>query len=354
MTNFRKTYAIEVFQYPTPKEAALADLIELKSLIASAGYFLSGSEVYQLRDLNLHSLLGKGKLEEFKAMFTKNNIDLIVIDFAIKPYVLKNIEDFFNIEVMDRTRVILEIFKKRATSAEGKLQVELAEAEYEIGRLSGGKGKELSRLGGGIGTRGPGEMKMEKDRRSYRRNIKTLKQKLQKVGKIRMLQYEKRHRQGFPLISIVGYTNAGKSTLLNALTKANVTAKNELFSTVDPTTRKLFIKDTQFLLTDTVGFIKKLPTELIEGFESTLEQITLSDLVLVVVDRSDEHYKEKEKNVISTLKKLRVQSPQLKVYNKIDQMEGNFKNTRDTVFISAEERTGLEELKESIYKIAKR
>ncbi len=352
MTQPRKTYAIEVFQFPTHPDAAKEDLVELESLIETVGYQLVGSEIYLLRNLDLHTLLGKGKLQDLKEQFENQGIDLIILDFAVKPYMLKNIEDIFNIEVMDRTRLILEIFKRRATSSEGKLQVELAEAKYELGRLSGGRGIEMSRLGGGVGTRGPGEQKGETDRRGYVRKIKILKDKLDHVNQNRMQQYKQRRRGNFPLVSFVGYTNAGKSSLLNALTKAGIRAQDELFSTVDPTTRKLFIVDTVFLLSDTVGVIKKLPTELVQGFESTLEQVTLADIVLLVVDCSDPLFDQKESHVRDLLKKLHVQSPILTLYNKVDALpEGTAVPTPDEnhIYVSAVTRDGLDKLRERMY-----
>ena len=179
----RRVYAITVYRYPTPRSEAEEDLAELIQLAGAAGFAVVGSEVYQLRQMDTHTGLGKGKLEKMREQFgaMRPGIDLIALDFEIKPYQIKNIEDYFNIEVSDRTRLILEIFKKRATSAEGKLQVELAEARYEIGRLVGGRGLELSRLGGGIGTKGPGETIMEKERRAYKRKIKTLSEKIERV-----------------------------------------------------------------------------------------------------------------------------------------------------------------------------
>ncbi|MEI6222489.1 MAG: GTPase HflX [bacterium] len=346
---FRKVYAIELYQYPTSKEEAEEDRQELEKLVTSAGYFMAGSEAYQLREIHPRTCIGPGKLEQLKEVVEENNIDLIILDFPIKPYALKYVEDFFNVEVADRTRLILEIFKKRATSAEGKLQVELAEAKYELGRLVGkGLGKQLSRLGGGIGTRGPGEQHMEKLKRAYARKMKTLKDKLKSVEKTRHQHYHERKEQGFPQIALVGYTNAGKSSLLNTLSGSSVQAKNELFTTVDPTTRKIHINNQDILITDTVGFIKKLPTQLVEGFESTLEQVTLSDLILVVIDRTDENYTEKEERVFEVLRKLHNTTPILKVYNKIDTLEEPYKRDPEAIYISCKQKTNIDTLKEKM------
>jgi len=373
----RKVYVIEAYRYPTPKAEAEEDLAELLRLVDAAGWEIVGSELYQLRKINPDTVLGKGKLEDLNLLFTEfrkrigasskarrqsdedeaAGIDLVVFDFDLKPFQIKKIEDYFNIEVSDRTRLILEIFKKRAKSAEGKLQVELAESEYEIGRLTGGRGLELSRLGGGVGTRGPGEKIAEKDKRAYKRKIKSLKEKLKKVKKVRDQQSKKRVSEGYKTITLVGYTNAGKSTLLNTLTSSKaVRVRDELFTTVDPTTRVVCLeqpiadyKDERFqqlvLVTDTVGFIRRLPHELVEGFESTLGQVKQSDLVLAVIDVADKWYEQKEKNVFETLKRIGCHVPILKVYNKFDLMDSSRQIDTDAVYISARTGEGLDELK---------
>jgi len=348
----RRVYALEVYQYPTPKSEAAEDYTELQALIRAARFVPVGGEIYQLRDLNGHTYLGSGKLEMLLPELLAQQVDLVVIDAFIKPYQLKNIEDVFNIEVADRTRLILEIFKQRAHSKEGKLQVELAEAEYEIGRQIGGRGVELSGLGKGV--RGPGEQIAEKQRRAYRRKIKLLKDKLEEVKRTREAHANRRRTEAQHLISLVGYTNAGKSTLLNALMKSDeIVARDQLFTTVDPTTRKIFLSLTETgprfaYVTDTVGFIRKLPHELVEGFESTLDLVAESELALVVVDVSDPRWREKRENVLETLDSIGSKAPLLFVYNKIDQLPAGTTVPSDGIAVAAALGEGLDRLKQEI------
>jgi GTP-binding protein HflX len=348
----RRVYAVEVYRHPVTKAEAEEDYAELQSLIRAAKLVQVGGEVYQLRDLNGHTYIGTGKLDNLFPVLIKNQVDLIVIDAFIKPYQLKNIEDHFNIEVADRTRLILEIFKQRANSKEGKLQVQLAEAEYEIGRQVGGRGVELSGLGKGV--RGPGEHIAEKQRRAYRRKIKQLKDKLEEVKRTREAHAKRRRTEARPLISLVGYTNAGKSTLLNALMKSDeIVARDQLFTTVDPTTRKIFLSQTESgprfaYVTDTVGFIRKLPHELVEGFESTLDLVAESELALVVVDVSDPRWREKRDNVLETLDSIGSKAPLLYVYNKIDQLPPGTDAPPDGIAIAAAAGQGVDRLKHEI------
>lgn len=358
----RHAYIIQTYRYPRTKSDGEQDLEELMGLVEAADHHVLGRELYHLRQINRNTGLGSGKLENLKEYFQEHFplLDLILIDCELRPYQIKNIEDYFNVEVRDRTRLILDIFRRRAQSKEGILQVDLAEAEYELGRMTGSRGKELSRLGGGVGTRGPGEQIAERGRRAYRKKIRDLRAKLEKVSQVRATQQKRSLDQGYKRVSLVGYTNAGKSTLLNQLTKSKqVTAKNQVFTTVDPTTRAVVLEapvspdaeariQQMVLVTDTVGFISRLPTELVEGFESTLEQVNQGDVALVVIDVSDPNYQEKEAEVYSTLERIGTKVPLIKVYNKFDRLKGPRSVEPGTVYLSAKTGEGVEELKREI------
>lgn len=343
-----RIFTLKLYRDYRKKEEAKEDLLETQNLVRSLRWKLIAGEIYYLRNINTHTVIGSGKIQKLKKLFEKLKINLIVIDFSIKSYALKNLEDEFNTIIIDRTRLILEIFHQRATSHAGKLQVSLAEAEYEIGRLRG-KGHELSRLGGGIGTRGPGEQIMEKRRRDFKRQIKSLRKKLEKVSSQRNLIYQNWKKQGFTVVSLVGYTNAGKSTLLSSLTQEEITSRNQLFTTLDPTTRKIMIHKKPFLFTDTVGFIRNLPTSLVKGFESTLEQIKQADLILVIVDISDKYAYEKEKVVKKTLDKIEAKQKRITAYNKLDQIKKPLKAQADQIYISALKKDNLPNLLEKVY-----
>lgn len=359
--NRRTVLALQAYRYPTTKVEAQSDLVELLGLIKASGHRLEESWLFRLRQFNQETGLPSGQLKKIAAFLQENKmIDLIVIDLDLKAYQVKKIEDFLNCEVMPRTRLILEIFRKRAHSKQGQLQVDLAEAQYELGRMVGGKGRELSRLGGGVGTRGPGEQWTEKGKRAYRLKIRQLKKKLEKVKQVRHLQQQKSRQKGYFKIALVGYTNAGKSTLLNQfLSQSEVQAKSQVFTTVDPTTRLVCLKQPvdfedapvsqqMVLITDTVGFISRLPHELVEGFESTLEQINESDLVLVVIDAADSDFLRKEEAVFKTLKRLQCQVPLRKVYNKFDQLSSPMVIDPEASYISAQTGEGIQELKKVI------
>jgi len=265
-------------------------------------YYIGLGKVYEIRD----------KCEEF-------NANLVIFNHNLKPNQQRNLEEIIKRKIVDRSTLILDIFAKHAKTNEGKIQVELAQLIHLLPRLSG-KGSELSQLGGGIGTRGPGEKKLETDRRRVRNRIKVLKEELENIKKHRNLIREGRLKKGYFTISIIGYTNSGKSTLLNTLTKSNVLVEDKLFSTLDPTTRKLILPDKrEILLTDTVGFIRNLPNELITAFRATLEEIKYSDAILVVIDISREDIYVQENTIFKELKELQVlEKPIITVLNKID------------------------------------
>lgn len=275
------------------REAAVS-LDELEKLLETAGGTLFAQLIQQRQTPVAATYIGTGKLEELRELCQANDIHLVVFDCELTPAQIKNIEnaledgkDDFEVRVIDRSMLILDIFALHATSGEGKLQVELAQLRYTIPRLIG-QGTELSRLGGGIGTRGPGESKLETDRRHLQRRIAALEEQIAEMEANRQVQRAKRERSGILKVAIVGYTNAGKSTLLNRLTDAGILAENKLFATLDPTTRKYSLPSgREILLTDTVGFIRNLPHHLIRAFRSTLEEARFADAILILVDASD-------------------------------------------------------------------
>lgn len=274
---------------------AAVSLDELEKLLETAGGKLFATVVQQRSTPNNKTYVGKGKLEEIAKLCRDNKIGLVIFDCELSPAQIKNIEDGiteeaddgFEVRVIDRSMLILDIFALHAASAEGKLQVELAQIKYTIPRLIG-KGAQLSRLGGGIGTRGPGESKLESDRRHLQRRIASLEEQINELERIRQIQRSKRDKSGIPKVAIIGYTNAGKSTLLNRLTDAGILAENKLFATLDPTTRNFRLPSgREILLTDTVGFIRNLPHHLVRAFRSTLDEVRYTDAVLIVTDASD-------------------------------------------------------------------
>lgn len=295
--------------------------------------------------------IGKGKVEELALFSQQENIDLCIFDDELSPAQQRNIEKVMGIRIIDRTNLILDIFAQRASTNEGKLQVELAQLQYNLPRIMG-QGLVLSRLGGGIGTRGPGETKLEVDRRHIRTRISYLKDCLDKIKGVRDLHKIKRTKNQVPTISLVGYTNAGKSTLLNILTHSDIYAKDQLFATLDPTTRQLELPDNQkAVLTDTVGFIQRLPHQLVAAFKSTLEVVKDADLLLHVVDVSHPLYQEQSKAVYKVLSELDAQDKNiLTVFNKVDKLPNNdgllkrLKDQPDSICISAVTGLGLPEL----------
>lgn len=331
-------------------------LEELADLVDTAGAEVVGT-VIQKRD-NIHpgTYVGTGKLEEIRSMLIATDATGIVCDDELTPAQIRNIEDVLDTKVMDRTLIILDIFAARASTSEGKIQVELAQLRYRLSRLTG-LGKSLSRLGGGIGTRGPGEKKLEMDRRFVKERIAQLNRELAEVRRHRELTRTRRSQNPTKIAAIVGYTNAGKSTLLNTLTNAGVLEEDKLFATLDPTTRMLALESgQQILLTDTVGFIRKLPHHLIEAFKSTLEEAKYADFIIHVVDASNPQMDKQMHIVYETLESLQITDKKIiTLFNKQDKVE-NIETLRDfkadkTLKISARTGLGLEELKEILENI---
>ena len=304
-------------------------LEELKDLVSTAGAETAGMLIQNREQQHPATYVGKGKIEELKNMIWELRATGIVCDDELSPAQMKNLQDELDVKVMDRTLIILDIFAARASTSEGKIQVELAQLKYQQTRLTGW-GRAMSRLGGGIGTRGPGEKKLEMDRRLIKSRIAQLNRELKDVKKHREVTREQRSRSHIPVAAIVGYTNAGKSTLLNALTGAGILAEDKLFATLDPTTRDLKLPSGQeILMTDTVGFIRKLPHHLIEAFRSTLEEAKYADIILHVVDASNPQMDEQMYTVYETLQNLGLKDkPVITVSNTIDRMEDTWA-TRD-------------------------
>ena len=329
---------------------------ELSELVTTAGAIPVGTVIQNREKIHPGTYVGKGKIEEIREMIWEREATGVVCDDELSPAQLKNLEDTLQTKVMDRTMVILDIFAGRARTREGKIQVELAQLKYRAVRLVGMR-NSLSRLGGGIGTRGPGEKKLEIDRRLIHDRISVLKAELEDVKRHREVQRKQRERGGTMSAAIVGYTNAGKSTLLNKLTQAGILAEDKLFATLDPTTRSLELPGGEkVLLTDTVGFIRKLPHHLIEAFKSTLEEARYSDVILHVVDCSNPQMDMQMYVVYETLRQLEVKGKEIvTVFNKIDK-ENADPMCRDPhadyrVRISARTGEGLDSLLETLEKI---
>ena len=299
-----------------------SSLDELAELASTAGAETVGRLVQSREAVHPGTYIGKGKIEELKDLIWELEATGVICDDELSPAQMKNLQDQLDVKVMDRTLVILDIFAGRASTSEGKIQVELAQLKYRQTRLTG-FGTSMSRLGGGIGTRGPGEKKLEIDRRLIKNRIAQLRRELDDVVRHRELTREQRKKSGIPVAAIVGYTNAGKSTLLNKLTDAGILAEDKLFATLDPTTRSLKLPSTQeVLLTDTVGFIKKLPHHLIDAFRSTLEEAKFADMILHVVDTSNPQMDEQMYTVYETLQNLGVKDkPIITIFNKQDKLE---------------------------------
>lgn len=334
-------------------------LDELNELVKTAGAESVGRLIQKREKIHPAHYLGKGKLEELQVMINAYDATGIVCDDELSPAQIKNLEQILNTKIMDRTMVILDIFASRAISREGKIQVELAQLKYRLSRLVG-IGASLSRLGGGIGTRGPGETKLEVDRRYIKSRIAELNRELKEIETHRELLRNQRDKKGKPVVSLVGYTNAGKSTLINKLTDAGVLAEDKLFATLDTTTRKVkLINGSEILLTDTVGFIQKLPHNLVQAFRATLEEMKYADILLHVVDASNPQRKEHMNVVYSTLRELGCEeTPVITVFNKIDREDVEYPlpfdiKARDTVKISAKTGKGTENMLTAIEELLK-
>ncbi len=335
------------------QEMTEGSLDELSELAKTAGAETAGRIIQNREQVHPGTYVGKGKIEEIKDMLWETEATGIVCDDELSPVQMKNLQDELDVKVMDRTLLILDIFAARASTSEGKIQVELAQLKYRQTRLTG-FGTALSRLGGGIGTRGPGEKKLEMDRRLIKSRIAQLNRELKEVKRHREVTRGQRKKSRIPVVSIVGYTNAGKSTLLNKLTGAEIFAEDKLFATLDPTTRGLrLLSGQEILLTDTVGFIKKLPHHLVDAFKSTLEEAKYADLILHVVDSSNPQMDEQMFTVYETLKNLKVgDKPVITVFNKQDRLDKE-QIVRDfqadyTVKLSAKTGEGIPELLETI------
>ncbi len=346
--------AVLVGIFPQGEEdACIRSIEELKRLADTAGATTFATLTQLKNKPDVATCIGKGKLDELAKLCQNNNIDMVIFDCELTPAQIRNIEDEVDTQVIDRSMLILDIFALHATSAEGKIQVELAQLRYSAPRLVG-RGKDMSRLGGGIGTRGPGESKLEIDRRRISARITYLQEQLKEIEKNRQIMRAQRDKSSIPKACIVGYTNAGKSTLLNLLTNAGILAQDKLFATLDPTTRKYTLPSgLEMLLTDTVGFIRKLPHHLIHAFRSTLEEVVYSDFLIIVVDASDDECLEHISVVDSILEYFEVQAkPRLYVFNKADMCTNErifdlrliFSPKGRVVTLSAKNNTGTEEL----------
>ncbi len=337
-----------------------SSLAELERLLDTAGGMAFAKVVQNKEKPDPRTLIGSGKVKELTELCVTNGIELVVFDEELAPSQIRNLEDEIgnDVRVIDRSMLILDIFALHAVSREGKLQVELAQLKYTAPRLTG-HGTELSRQGGGIGTRGPGESKLETDRRHLHRRVTALEAELRELERNRRTMRASRDRSGIPKIAIVGYTNAGKSTLLNALTHAGILAEDKLFATLDPTTRKYELPSGEsVLLTDTVGFIRKLPHHLVHAFKSTLDEAVYADVLMIVIDISDPECHEQLKVTEQLLEELGAAGkPTLYVFNKCDRGAAEFLNPGQasehthTVSVSARTGQGIELLLEALQEI---
>ena len=350
-----ETRAILVSVSPKPRTEQESALQELAELAATAGVVTVGTLIQRVQAVNPRYTLGKGKLAELEVLCLQGNAGLIIFDGELLPSQLRNLTKETERKILDRTQVILDIFAQRASSRAGKYQVEMAQLQYLLPRLVGKSAGALDRLAGGIGGRGLGETKLETDRRRVRDRIARIRTELKKLRQHRLYARERRAKGNVPVASLVGYTNAGKSTLLNALTGSTVLAENRLFATLDPTTRRLRVpEDRELIITDTVGFIRSLPKELIEAFRATLEELESADLLLHVADASHSELELQLKAVKEIVASLDLaETPVLLVLNKIDAIgEERLLELQESypeaIGISARERVGLEELAQAI------
>ena len=336
------------------KEQTATDetLEELEALLETAGGFCTGKVLQNRHAPDAHSFIGEGKAQEVRMLAEATEATMVLFDNELSPGQIRALEEIFGLTVLDRSALILDIFAQRAKTKEGRLQVELAQYKYLLPRLSG-MGKSLSRQGGGIGTRGPGETKLESDRRHIRERINRLQNELEQVRQVRAVQRDRRMKNSVPVVAIVGYTNAGKSTLLNKLTGAGIPANNRLFDTLDTTSRQLTVSDNlDVILSDTVGFIAKLPHHLVDAFRATLEELEYADLLLHVIDSADPNRQEHIQVVDSLISKLAKPGTKvLQCYNKADLVDAeDIPIGEDIVKISAARGEGMEALLQAIEK----
>ena len=335
----------------TAEQTATAEsLEELEDLLETAGGFCTGKVLQNRHTPDSHSFIGEGKAQEVRMLVEATASTMVIFDNELSPGNIRALEEIIGVTVLDRSALILDIFAQRAKTKEGRLQVELAQYKYLLPRLSG-MGVSLSRQGGGIGTRGPGETKLETDRRHIRERIARLEDELEQVRKVRAVQRERRMKNSIPVVAIVGYTNAGKSTLLNQLTNAGIPANNRLFDTLDTTSRQLTVSDNlDVILSDTVGFIAKLPHHLVNAFHATLEELEYADLLLHVIDVSDPDLEAHVAVVDKLIAKLaKPDTPVLRCYNKADLVYSeDIPVGKDCVAISAKKGKNMDGLLKAI------
>lgn len=328
------------------------DLKELKRLAETAGLEVVGQDGQYIREVTPATLLGSGKLEEIKREIEELKVNVVIVDYELSGSQASNISALLGVKVIDRMALILDIFAQRATSNEGMLQVELAQLKYTLPRLNQIQGTSGRFGSAGVGMRGPGETKLEMDRRAIRLKIQKLEKEIEKIKNQRELKRQKRSTSGKKKVAIVGYTNSGKSTLLNAISKAGIYADDKLFATLETTSRNVWLgDDKQVILTDTVGFINKLPHMLVDAFASTLEEALDADLILHVVDISNPAYREQIEVVNQTLKQIGAENiPEIIAYNKCDKIHEEIVLKENEIYISAKTGKNLENLKELIKK----
>ncbi len=337
----------------TKEQTATGETLdELEALLETAGGFCTAKVLQNRHTPDAHSFIGEGKAQEVRMLAEATEATMVLFDNELSPGQIRALEEIFGLTVLDRSALILDIFAQRAKTREGRLQVELAQYQYLLPRLSG-MGKSLSRQGGGIGTRGPGETKLESDKRHIRERISRLRSELEQVRQVRGVQRERRMKNSVPVVAIVGYTNVGKSTLLNQLTDAGIPANNRLFDTLDTTSRQLTVSDNlDVVLSDTVGFIAKLPHHLVEAFQATLEELQYADLLLHVIDSADPNREEHIRVVESLIGKLAKPGTKvLQCYNKADLVNPeDIPIGEDIVKISAAKGEGMDDLLAAIEK----
>ena len=322
-------------------------LKELQNLCETANLDVVGQTFQLVRSVTPATLIGSGKLEEIKTQVQELGVNVVVFDYTLSGSQARNLSDYLDVKVIDRITLILDIFAGRAISNEGKLQVELAQLKYNLPRLAGISGTSGRFGGSGVGMRGPGETKLELNKRIAQNNILRLEKEIEKIKQNRQVQHKARNQNQAFKVAIVGYTNAGKSTLLNLITKSSIYADDKLFATLDTTSRNVYLcEGKKIILTDTVGFISKLPHELVDAFSSTLEEAKDADLILHVIDASNSYYKTQIEVVEKVLQDIGINCPIIKVYNKCDKFDQKVND--DGLYISAKQNIGIESLKQKI------